>query len=45
VVILPFDRHVHEGGEIALEQLGKQSRRGYLGMAAALADMFPRRSI
>jgi len=45
VVVLPFDRHVHEGREIALECLGKQSRRGYLEMAAALADMFPRRNI
>ena len=45
VVILPFDRHVREGNEIALERLGKHSRRGYLEMAAALADMFPRRNI
>lgn len=45
VVTLPFDRHVREGNEIALQRLGKQSRRGYLEMAAALADMFPRRSL
>jgi MinD-like ATPase involved in chromosome partitioning or flagellar assembly len=45
VVNLPFDRHVHEGQEIILERLGKRSRRGYLEMAAALADMFPRRGI
>ena len=45
VVNLPFDRHVHEGQEIALERLGKRSRGGYLEMAAALADMFPRRNI
>lgn len=45
VVNLPFDRHVHEGQEISLERLGKRSRRGYLEMAAALADMFPRRDI
>ena len=44
VTVLPFDRHVHEGNEIALERLGKQSRRGYLEMAAALADTFPRRN-
>jgi hypothetical protein len=25
--------------------LGKQSRRGYLEMAAALADIFPRRNL
>ena len=45
VVLLPFDRHVHDGNEIALERLGKQSRRGYLKMAAALADTFPRRDV
>jgi MinD-like ATPase involved in chromosome partitioning or flagellar assembly len=45
VVLLPFDRHVHEGNEIALTGLGKQSRRSYLEMAAALADMFPRRDL
>jgi chromosome partitioning protein len=45
VVNLPFDRHVHEGQEIVLERLGKRSRRAYLEMAAALADMFPRRNI
>jgi MinD-like ATPase involved in chromosome partitioning or flagellar assembly len=40
-VILPFDRHVHEGKEIGLDKLSKESRRGYLEMAAVLADMFP----
>jgi chromosome partitioning protein len=45
VVLLPFDRHVHNGNEIALERLGKQSRRGYLEMAAALADIFPKRDL
>jgi MinD-like ATPase involved in chromosome partitioning or flagellar assembly len=45
VVTLPFDRHVHEGNEIALESLGKQTKRGYLEMAAALADIFPRRHL
>jgi MinD-like ATPase involved in chromosome partitioning or flagellar assembly len=45
VVVLPFDRHVREGNEIALERLGKHSKRGYLEMAAALAGMFPRRNI
>jgi MinD-like ATPase involved in chromosome partitioning or flagellar assembly len=45
VVMLPFDRHVHEGNEIALERLGKQSRRGYLEMAAALAGTFPKRNL
>jgi chromosome partitioning protein len=44
-VELPFDRHVHEGKEIALDRLSKQSRRSYLEMAAALADMVPGRCI
>lgn len=39
-VVLPFDRHVHEGRKIALERLSKRSRRSYLELAAALADMF-----
>jgi MinD-like ATPase involved in chromosome partitioning or flagellar assembly len=40
-VVLPFDRHIHEGKEIGLDQLSRESRRCYLEMAAALADMFP----
>jgi MinD-like ATPase involved in chromosome partitioning or flagellar assembly len=43
-VELPFDRHVHSGTEIGLDQLSRQSRRGYLELAAALADMVPSRS-
>jgi chromosome partitioning protein len=39
-VALPFDRHVHEGKKIALDRLTKESRRSYLELAAALADMF-----
>ena len=42
-VVLPFDRHVHEGREIGLDRMSKQSRRSYLEMAAVLADMFPGR--
>jgi MinD-like ATPase involved in chromosome partitioning or flagellar assembly len=38
-VVLPFDRHVHEGTELGLDRLSKQSRRRYLEMAAVLADM------
>jgi MinD-like ATPase involved in chromosome partitioning or flagellar assembly len=45
VVELPFDRHVHEGREIALKRLSKQSRRRYLEVAAALAEMFPTRNV
>jgi MinD-like ATPase involved in chromosome partitioning or flagellar assembly len=43
-VQLPFDRHVREGKEIGLDRLSKGSRRGYLELAAALADMVPGRS-
>ena len=43
-VMLPFDRHVHSGKEIGLDQLSRESRRSYLEMAAALADMFPGRA-
>lgn len=42
-VVLPFDRHVHEGRKIALDRLSKESRRSYLEMAAVLAGMFPGR--
>jgi MinD-like ATPase involved in chromosome partitioning or flagellar assembly len=38
-VVLPFDRHVHEGKELGLDRLSKESRRGYLEMAAVLGDM------
>lgn len=44
IVKLPFDRHLAEGSGIVLERLSKQSRRRYLEMAAALADLFPSRS-
>jgi len=43
--VLPFDQHVHEGKEIALDRLSKRSRRRYLEMAATLAGMFPRRDV
>jgi MinD-like ATPase involved in chromosome partitioning or flagellar assembly len=39
-VVLPFDRHVHDGKEIGLDRLSKDSRRSYLEMAATIADMF-----
>jgi MinD-like ATPase involved in chromosome partitioning or flagellar assembly len=38
-VVLPFDRHVHEGTELGLDRLSKESRRGYLEMAAVLGDI------
>jgi MinD-like ATPase involved in chromosome partitioning or flagellar assembly len=40
-VVLPFDRHVHDGKEIGLDRLSRESRRSYQEMAAVLADMFP----
>ncbi len=44
-VVLPFDRHIHEGKQISLDRLSRQSRRSYLEMAATLADMFPGRGV
>lgn len=44
-VVLPFDRHLHEGKQIGLDKLSKDSRRCYLELAAALADMFPNRAM
>lgn len=38
-VALPFDRHVHEGRELGLDRLSRESRRGYLKLAAALGDL------
>jgi len=40
-VVLPFDRHVHDGKEIGLDRLSRESRRSYLEMAATIAGMFP----
>lgn len=42
-VVLPFDRHIHQGTEIGLDQLSKVSRRCYLELAAALTRMLPPR--
>ncbi|PJE12588.1 MAG: cobalamin biosynthesis protein CobB [Mycobacterium sp.] len=42
-VTLPFDRHVHQGNEIGLERLSRESRRSYLELAAAVARTFPTR--
>lgn len=40
VVVLPFDRHVHDDNQILPSRLSQESRRRYLELAAALADMF-----
>lgn len=42
-VVLPFDRHVHQGCEIGLDRMSRESKRCYLEMAAALARRFHRR--
>lgn len=42
-VVLPFDRHVHQGQEIGLDRLSGDSRRCYLELAAAVARLFPTR--
>jgi chromosome partitioning protein len=39
-VVLPFDRHVHDGKEIGLDRMSRESRRAYLEMAGAIVDMF-----
>lgn len=45
VVILPFDRHVREGTEIALERLSRKSRRRYLELGAVLIDLAARSAV
>jgi chromosome partitioning protein len=44
-VMLPFDRHFRDGEQITLAKLSRNSRRAYLDLAAALADVFPNRSV
>ncbi|QNI06274.1 MinD/ParA family protein [Mycobacterium kubicae] len=44
-VVLPFDRHIHEGREIGIDRLSKESRRCYLELAAAVAERFPGRDV
>jgi MinD-like ATPase involved in chromosome partitioning or flagellar assembly len=40
VFVIPFDRHLAEGGEIAPDRLHRKTRRAYLEAAAALVDAF-----
>jgi MinD-like ATPase involved in chromosome partitioning or flagellar assembly len=42
IFVTPFDDHIHEGKEITLELLSPKSRRRYLEVAAAVADLFPK---
>jgi MinD-like ATPase involved in chromosome partitioning or flagellar assembly len=42
IFVTPFDPHIHEGKEITLELLSPKSRRRYLELAAAVADLFPK---
>jgi MinD-like ATPase involved in chromosome partitioning or flagellar assembly len=44
-VMLPFDRHVHQGKEIGIDRMSKESRRCYLEVAGALARTFPSRHL
>ncbi|WP_245605049.1 hypothetical protein [Mycobacterium genavense] len=44
-VVLPFHRHVHEGKELGLDRLSRESRRTYLQMAAALGDIVAGRPV
>lgn len=44
-VVLPFDGHIHEGTEIGLDRLSRDSRRCYLELAAALAATLPSRGV
>jgi MinD-like ATPase involved in chromosome partitioning or flagellar assembly len=41
VVRLPFDEHLEEGAEIALDQLAPETRLALLELAAVVADDFP----
>jgi MinD-like ATPase involved in chromosome partitioning or flagellar assembly len=41
VVRLPFDAHLEEGAEIALDQLAPETRLALLELAAVVADDFP----
>lgn len=42
IFVTPFDTHIHEGKVISLELLSPKSRRRYLELAAAVADLFPK---
>jgi MinD-like ATPase involved in chromosome partitioning or flagellar assembly len=44
-VMLPLDRHVHQGKEIGLDRMSWESRRSYLEVGAALARTFPSRHL
>ena len=40
VVRIPFDRHLETGAEISLDDLAPATYRGYVQLAAAVADGF-----
>jgi len=42
IIVMPFDSHIHEGKQITLELLSAKSRRRYLELAAAIANLFPK---
>jgi MinD-like ATPase involved in chromosome partitioning or flagellar assembly len=40
VVVVPYDEHLAEGGEISLDLIGRKTRQAYLTLAASVADVF-----
>jgi MinD-like ATPase involved in chromosome partitioning or flagellar assembly len=41
IFVMPFDDHIDEGQQITLELMSAASRRRYLEVAAAIAELFP----
>lgn len=40
VCVIPYDRHLAEGGEVCLELMSRRTRRAYLQLAASMARTF-----
>jgi hypothetical protein len=38
--VVPFDDHLAEGSEVDLDKLSRQTRQGFLELAASVADGF-----
>jgi len=38
VVVIPYDDHLAEGGEISLDLIGRRARQAYISLAASVAD-------
>jgi MinD-like ATPase involved in chromosome partitioning or flagellar assembly len=43
VLVVPYDHHLAEGGEISLDLIGRKARQAYMNLAASIADTFGRR--